>query len=87
MSGNTEPDAVFDGHEPQQRHRHADGQEHVCGAGTFPLLPRPGLTAAEAALKLVYEQPAEWLDFYAQEYGIDSPGEQPRRGSWAVDEE
>ena len=42
----------------------------------------------EAALKLVYEQPAEWLDFYAQEYGIDyllvSSHE---RGSWAVDEE
>ena len=64
------------------------GRSIVCGAGTFLYYHGLDYQPREAALKLVYEQPAEWLDFYAQEYGIDyllvSSHE---RGSWAVDEE
>lgn len=89
VSENTEPDAVF---ATATNHNNAiamlTGRSIVCGAGTFLYYHGLDYQPREAALKLVYEQPAEWLDFYAQEYGIDyllvSSHE---RGSWAVDEE
>lgn len=88
VSENTEPDAVF---ATATNHNNAiamlTGRSIVCGAGTFLYYHGLDYQPREAALKLVYEQPAEWLDFYAQEYGIDyllvSSHE---RGSWAVDE-
>lgn len=89
VSENTEPDAVF---ATATNHNNAiamlTGRSIVCGAGTFLYYHGLDYQPREASLKLVYEQPAEWLDFYAQEYGIDyllvSSHE---RGSWAVDEE
>jgi hypothetical protein len=89
VSENTEPDAVF---ATATNHNNAiamlTDRSIVCGAGTFLYYHGLDYQPREAALKLVYEQPAEWLDFYAQEYGIDyllvSSHE---RGSWAVDEE
>lgn len=80
VSENTEPDAVF---ATATNHNNAiamlTGRSIVCGAGTFLYYHGLDYQPREAALKLVYEQPAEWLDFLRA--GVRHrlpPGEQPR---------